>query len=777
MAKRISEIIMKLRLLILILIFGITAIGIYTISGLDIYTDFSDLLSKRDPYVEVYKAYRDTIGGANLLLTSVKVKEGDIFNKNTLEKIRYISKEMVKLKGVDRYKVLSIAEKKAKDIKADAWGIRSVPIMWPYVPENDEEIRKLKETIFANDAFYGALVSLDCKEALIIADFFEENVDYNKLFRNLRRIRETVEDENTVVSITGHPIHIGYVQSHIRDILYILGVTLVVIILIFYFYFRTKRGMILPLVSGFISAIWGLSIMKLMGFHLDPLILVIPFLVSSRASGHSAQIMKRFMEQIEEVKDVKVAAQKSIEYLLSPGLCSIITDAAGVVLIGIASIPLLDSIAMPCSLWFCATIINSLILTPILLSYIPARETFLNNQDRRDSGILDKLLSKLGYWIVDKGKWYTIVISVAIIIFTSFYFPKVKTGDIQPGSFILWPDSRYNIDAERISRDFPGAQYPLYIIFEGNVTDILKTSKFILSDVEKFQKYVFEHNPHVVGTESIVDFLKKVYMKYHEDDPKWQFIPRGFTQVGNFFYLTIASGDPGDFEKYVFKDDSSCNIIFYLSDKRGETIKSVINTIEYYINNKTKVPPEEGKYRLAGGVVGMELSINNAVNKALSRNLTLSFLVVFFFCLIFYRSLIAGGILVIHLIIANFITITYMVLKDIGFTVNTFPVISVALGIGVDYGIYYVSRLKDEWKLNRKNLDKVIVESMVTTGKANTFIATTMVGGIIFWSFSALRFQAEMGYLIALLLTIDLIGSLTLIPALISIIKPKFIEK
>ena len=154
-------------------------------------------------------------------------------------------------------------------------------------------MRKLKDTIFSNDSTYGTLVSVDCKAALIVADFFEEDIDYSELFEELQRIRKATEDENTIVSITGHPMHLGYVRSHVRDVLFILGVTVIAMLFLFYFYFRSKRGMILPMISAAISAIWGLAIIKLLGFHLDPLILVLPFLISTRSAGHTTQIVKR----------------------------------------------------------------------------------------------------------------------------------------------------------------------------------------------------------------------------------------------------------------------------------------------------------------------------------------------------------------------------------------------------------------------------------------------------------------------------------------------------
>ena len=782
MINLISKWVIKYRLFVLIILLLLTFGFCYYSTGLKVYTDFKDLLPSKHPYIEVYKSYRDVIGGANLLLIGIEVKNGNIFNPATLEKIKYISNEIEKFKGVDRYKILSIARRKVKDIKVGTWGIETHPIMWPDIPKNDEEMENMKRTVFSNDAFYGSLVSIDCKGAVVLADFFEEDIDYQEIFTKLKKMQKELEDENTVISITGHPMHLGYVRSHLYDVLYIFAVTVLVMVILFYFAFWSRRLMFLPLIAAAISACWGLAVMRFVGYHLDPLILVLPFLISAMAASHTHQVIKRFQEEFALVdsKEIdsetsKLIAQRTLEYMMLPGFVSIITDASGIILIGLAFIPILDSVALPCFIWAFITLVIAFMFSPIVLSYLPVKRDFLDIEIKDRA--INKFFRSLGLWIVARGKWYVIVVTVILVILTGYFATKAKVGDMQPGSAILWSDSRYNIDANKISGTFMGIQYPLYAIFEGKEFNMLKTSKYVCKDMEAFQKYVYENNPYVVGTDSVVDSLKKVFMKFHEDDPKWQYVPKSGVEMGNFFYFTVTSGDPGDWDRYVFNEDSSANVTLYLKDKKGETLRSVMKTVNDYIRNKSIIPSEEGKYRLAGGVAGVEFASNDSIEKSLQLNVFLSIAICFIFCAVFYRSIVAGIILVIHLQIANLVGLTYMVFRDVGFTVATFPVISVAMGLGVDYGIYVVSRVQDELKVKGKNLDEAIISALVTTGKAVVLICAVMIGGIIFWYFSALRFQAEMGFMIGLLLFVDMLGAVLLVPSLISVFKPKFLQQ
>ncbi len=183
---------------------------------LTISTNFNELLPQDHEYIKIHNEFRETFGGANFLVMMVSVKEGDIFNTKTLEKVRHITNELEKVPGVDRYKIISMASRKIKNPKITSWGMEATPLMWPEVPKTEQDMKKLKEAIYSNEAYYGSYVSFDSKKCLIFADFFEEELDYTKIKNELDRLRLETEDENTTVSIVGHPMHLGVVASYIE---------------------------------------------------------------------------------------------------------------------------------------------------------------------------------------------------------------------------------------------------------------------------------------------------------------------------------------------------------------------------------------------------------------------------------------------------------------------------------------------------------------------------------------------------------------------------------
>jgi hypothetical protein len=278
----------------------------------------------------------------------------------------------------------------------------------------------------------------------------------------------------------------------------------------------------------------------------------------------------------------------------------------------------------------------------------------------------------------------------------------------------------------------------------------------------------------VIDSLSMVDLIKKMSMQLREYHPKWEIVPDTFEDIGNFFYMLLTSADAGDFDKYITDNNQNGNLICYCKDRKGETIRQVIKKANDYTKKYSKL--EEGKYELGGGVVGVEAATNEVVERSEIWNLSLALLGVFLFCSINYRSMMAGLILVIPLAISNLFAFAYMGLFQIGLTVSTYPVSSVGIGLGVDFGLYFISRVLEE-REKTDNLRTIITETLKNNGKAVVIIAATLIIGLVSWRFSALRFQAEMGFLLAILLFFNALGALLLIPSLIVILKPKFVVK
>ena len=779
--KRFAEFVLKYRFMILIMILAITVFfGYEAATRLKISTNFSELLPQDHPYIKLHNEFSRQFGGANLLVIMVEVKEGDIFNTKTLSKVKYITEQLEQIPGVDRYKVLSIASLKMKDYKIDSWGMKTFPLMYPFIPKNEQEMKNLKHAIFSNEKYYGNYVSFDTKKTMIYADFFEEEMDYQGIYNALTKIKRATEDENTKICIVGHPMHLGVVANMTRTMNYIMAATFMVIMLLIFFFYRSIWAMLIVPISGVIALIWGVGFMALMNFNLDPLVFVIPFLIALMAFRHSNQLYNRYYEEYEKHGDSKAASRIIISSMFIPGLASILTDAFGMAVVGIVPIAVLRNISFSSAFASIVTVLIGLLLTPILLSYIPISAGFMKRmekvrlKDKERRGLGNHFADWLGPWIIGRGRFYIIAITLILLPFCYYWSERLIVGDAQVGSNLLWPTSQYNRDADEINRNLPLIS-PMYIAVLGKTQGSIK-DKQVLQDIERFGRYMLK-NSGAVSIQTMVGPLKTMGQKLHEDDPKWTSLPDSPTENDAFFTLATTDGDPGDMDKFIDVHEQYTNIVVFFKDKTGPTILKAIATAKEYIEKMARVTGK-AEYKLAAGVIGVEASINETVTANQLKTLLIALAGVYFFCALTYRSFAAGFILTIPLVVSNFMAFAYMAINQIGLSISTLPVSSVGIGLGVDYGIYLLSRIEEEKKREPSiSLNEALIRALQSYGKSIISIAGTLILGLLVWLLSGLKFQAQMGLMLAVILFLNCLGAIFLVPVLVLLFKPRFITK
>jgi predicted RND superfamily exporter protein len=769
--KRLATFILEKRLPLLIAISSVTLVFLFFFLRIEISTYFPDLLPQNHPYIKVHNQIRNIFGGSNQLVVMVQVRSGDIFNSTTLEKIKYITEELEGMPGVDKYKILSIASSKMKNLRVTTGQIRIQNVMYPEIPQTQEEIESLRERVYSDERVYGSFVSYDSKKALILADFFEEEIDYQVLFRELGRVRQETEDENHIINVAGEPMHLGYIWSYARYTVYIMVLTALVMLFLFYLYFRSKRAMILPVLASVVSGMWGLGFMALIGFNLDPLMLVLPFLFSAMAASHSVQVVKRYHEETERSRDPEEACKKTIAALFKPGLTGVCTDASAILVIAVIPLKVFQKISFCCVIWSLTTIGIAFILVPILLSYMPLPKKKSEFYGRG-------LLQRLGNWLGGRGKWYVLAIFILVTLVGYNFARNIYIGDIFPGSSILWPYHRYNKDAFRISLSMP-LLTPLYVIVNGEKDNAIGNPG-VLRGIQDFQRYMDKMPENrVLFSMSIVNPIPNFYMTMKEGNPHWLYLAYNDDILKYFFQQLLRMGNPGDWDFYIDGSESMANVVLYCREKTADTIEKVISRVKRYTttNNYKKYFEEaETKILLAGGAIGVQGAINEILKKYQVVTILLSFGIVFLFCGVSFRSVVAGIILTLPLVISNILAFAFMVVNKFTLTTSTLPVSAIGMGLGIDYGIYLVNRIKEESRTS-KDLHEGVCRALSTTGMAIFYIATTLVCGIIFWLFSPLMFQAQMGLVLVVLFLLNMIGALLFVPSIIFIFKPRFIFK
>ncbi|MCP4683291.1 MAG: MMPL family transporter [Desulfobacterales bacterium] len=289
-----------------------------------------------------------------------------------------------------------------------------------------------------------------------------------------------------------------------------------------------------------------------------------------------------------------------------------------------------------------------------------------------------------------------------------------------------------------------------------------------------------EESPDVGRTLSVADLLPRMYRSIYDGHPKWETLPQNKTEGYQLFNMLTISSAPGDYDLYFARDGSFANVIIWYKDHMGNTLRKAIEDVKGYIEDKKEMlTREDCTVKLASGNLGVLAAINETVEDSQLLNFALVMGVVFLLCSLTYRSVVAAIILLIPLNVTNIITLAIMRWLEIGLNINTLPVVSVGVGVGIDYGIYLLSRICEEFQTGGGEYSSVVATRAIkTTGKAIFFTASTMIMGVIFWYIlSSMKFQAEMGLLLALIMFINIFAALVLIPTMVNFFRPKFLGK
>lgn len=766
--RRLAATIVEKRAAILALIIAATLCFAYLSIKIEMYTAFADLLPADHPYIRVHNRFWKTFGGANVVLLSVEVSEGDIFTVPVLEKIKRLTEMIERTPGANNYQIFSIARQKVKDVRATAWGIEVAPIMWPDVPRSREEIERLRDNVYANPTIVGRLVSEDGKAALITAAFHEERLDYAALFHRVQQAITETQDSNTRIFAAGEPILYGWIYHHLTSIALIIALTCLSILAMLIVYYRNLNGVMIPLLSAAITFIWGTGFTALMGYNFEPLILVVPFLIAARTISHSIQFRERFFEELERYGDKEKAAVESAAGLIMPGSVSIVTDAIGLTVLLVAPMPILTKLAVAGSFWVLSNLVTVIILDPILCCYFPMPRQAAKGGEGH---WLEAPLRAMGRWCVAPlGRAAVIASFAAVILWSLYWYQFLTVGDSRPGSPLLWPESNYNQSVRHINEKFQGTDH-LYVIVEGQAESTMKAPQ-VLEKIEAFQRHMLR-SPHVGSSDSLVDLTRQINTVLHYNDPRWGLLPRSTDQVGGILMVAEHGSEPGDFDRWVNYNFQHGRVTLFLYDHKGDTLREVVARAGEFIE---KNPLEGAQFKLASGYAGVLAAANEVIARSDKLTLGLMLLAQLVFCALGFRSLVAGLLFVGVVLMSNTFGMALMAYWNVGLNVNTLPVISLGIGFGEDYGIYIVSRAIEEYRRHhRGDLNQALIEAVATAGKAVLYTAFLISASIAFWGFSPLRFQAEMGTQLLIILTMNMLGGLLLLPALIAWLKPRFV--
>lgn len=758
--------------LFLAIILGITALFAFQLPNLRVYTDFADLLPQENEFIRLHNDIRDTFGGANIVTVSVKARNGTIFSNEALAAIHHATQVVDELPGINHNLVTSITHRTARRVTVSETGaVVATPYYNPSAAEplTDAELEQLRIDVMADPRTYGLTVSPSLDAALIKGQLAEGDLDYHAIFDKLAALRADLSAKGFDVHVIGQPVIVGWMYTYMVEILQIFAATLVVMVGLLLAYFRRAYGVLMPVAAITVSTIWGLGWVVLLGINLDPLTLVIPFLISARALSHGVQKVERYFVELARTGDTRIAARAAFHALFRPGALGIVADAAGIFLLILGSIPLDHKLALYASLWALSIVPAVLLLVPLMLAVAPGPAPMI----RKEGTLTDRVLRAIGTYVSRIGAAKTnIAVAAALVIGAIALLPAIQIGESEPGSPLFYPDHDYNRASATINEAFPGSE-ELYIVARVAERGDLKRPD-VLQSIQDLQVHMMG-DPAVGGTKGIPDLIAQVNRLLHGNDPRWATIPSDSSYVGGLMFAYMASSPiPGALNEFVTPDERTANLVFFFKDHKGDTISTAIDRARTWIAQHGQDVPGLS-FHLAGGVIGVNAGINQAILHSNLLVVPVVLLVITLLTAISYRSVAAGAMMLSSMVFATLLTYAWFGITGAGLNINTVPVVAVGIGIGIDYSIYIMDRIRHQFGLSG-DLSRAIRETMMTTGRAISFTAFTLMFGVVMWVFlSSLRFQADAALLLCLMLVLNMAAAIFLVPAWTLLFRPAFI--
>ena len=770
MINKLSTFISKKPVFVAILLTIVTIIpGYYAYKGLSLKVVLEEMLPAGANNVELFLRFGEQFGGANTTLIEVKNKKGDIYNLEYLKKYKQIAEDVYYNEDTYRHLSQSLVLRKTKAISGGGGRVGVDALLWPDLPANEKDMTRMRQ--FVNKQYRGLQVSNDETSAIVIADFRDE-VDKLKVLNFFLDMREKYEGDSLEINFVGRPILLGYIYQSLDSVFNILAASILIIGIILFLYFRTWVGVFIPMFTATVATIWGLGGMGFVGYNLDPLLILLPAFIFAIVLSHGVQFTTRILDNIAacEVRpdDTRECTRAGLSLLLVPSTAAIITDAAGFGVLALVAIPSIESLAVICSLWL-LSVIPALIFAASIMCLIKPPKSH-----KTGSVILNKIW---GAVINMEDHAWTMIFATTLLLGAGIWYAGNLTVGDTKGSAILWPEARFNQDVDSINSRFSFLGTDMVQVYvEGEKDTMLDPT--VYHQTEAMDRYIFEHMQEVRPAISLVPIIKLVNSVLFEGDPSYALIPDTKEEVGFDIYMFRSRGEPGDFAVFTNKEWEIGNISFFLEDHSRPTIQKLRDNLDAFFANEKEVI-SDADFLYMGGQVGIVEALNEEIVNSNIKTMIAIACVIFFCIVLYYRSVTTGLVLLFSLATANSLTYAFMAWKEVGLNVSTLPLAALGVGLGVDYGIYMIDRIKEEYQnLEIKSVHEAVHRAFLTAGNAIFITAITMIAPLLPWAFaSPLRFQAEMGMLLAMVLFMNMMGSLLFVPAALTAFRPKALFK
>jgi predicted RND superfamily exporter protein len=737
-------------------------------TGIELNASYGKMIPTNHEFVVNYLANKgdlSTLG--NAVRIAVENAEGSIFEQEYMETLRRMNDEIYLLPGVDRPFMKSLWTSATRWTAVTEEGLEGgtvVPHDYDGSPRSLEQVRANVE----RSGEIGQLVAGNFKSSLIFVPLLDidhktgEALDYHDFSQRIEQIRDKYQNQRVRIYITGFAKVVG---DLIDGLLQMLGFFLITVLLAgatLYWFTRCVRSTLLVVACSLVAVLWQFGLVTLLGYALDPYSVLVPFLVFAIGMSHGAQKMNGIMQDVGRGAHKVVAARRTFRRLFTAGLTALLCDAVGFAVLRMIEIKVIQELALIASIGVAVLIFTNLILLPILLSFTGvSRKAARRSLRAEQAGI-----AGAGHWLWASLVRFTrkplatvsVILGLGMGVGGYLVSTQLQVGDLDPGAPALRPESRYNRDNAFMVENY-AASSDIFVVMIKTQED--RCSRYETLSLVDQLGWELEQLPGVEATNSLAKLSRILSAGYNEGNFKWIGLVPNNAVLGG-----VQSRAPREML------NTTCSLLtlyVYLTDHKAETLTRVVDAVQTYV---ARHPAPEAEFKLAAGNAGIEAATNIVVKQASREMMFWVYGAVIILCLITFRSWRAVVAAVLPLILTSILCESLMVFLGMGIKVSTLPVIALGVGIGIDYALYVLSVILVGMR-NGESLSRAYYRALLFTGRVVLLTGATLAIGVALWFFSPIKFQADMGILLAFMFLWNMLGALVLLPALACFLLPR----
>lgn len=787
MLRRYVQFVVNRPKLVIVLVLAVTAVLAINIGKVRVVLDVDAQLPPEHPLVKIGNRIQKTFGGKYRSIVGVYPKRGTVYTPEILGKIQRITEKIQNIPGVKDRSITSLMSDKVHYIESIPDGIEITQLA-DGIPQNAEEMNRLRERALDSPNVKDLLVSPDGTSARIGIDFddFNQAGGAEGFYLKLERILEAERDANVDILSAGTATYLYWLMYYTRRISALFALALIMVGFLHYRAFRTLQGMFIPLVTALMGVVWAMGLMGWIRAPLDPWNAMTPILLLAVGAGHSVQILKRYYEEYARLKSIHpewtlVDANREAVIEATTKVGAVMLTAGTIASLSFASLatlgtPSIKNFGICVSFGILAALVVEMTFIPSLRVLMKPPTEKQTERERREE-FFDPLLRGMANLIRQKKEKWVLAISLGLIIGALFGLGRLRTGNnfseffFEANAFMKLFETHGFMEGFRMLQKKTGAGATIEVLVETSENEGMKNPDTIRR-MDQLAQYISAQKADIVKVLSIVDLFKTLKRTFEKKDKSSQALPASREEIAQYLFFYELGGSTADIDRLIDPDRKQA-VIF--ATARSDDLP-VCKRIMDAINQEGKKIFAGSKARaMVGGQMANLVAVDETIVKGKINNLIQIAVITTLLTSLVLRSIVGGLLVLLPLGCAALINLGLMGWAGILLSMSTATISAIAVGIGADYAIYFIFRVREELK-RTPDLREATAIALMTSGKAIAYVATAIAGGYLCLTFSLFKVHVLLGILVALTMVTTCLGTVAFLSSVLVLVKPRFLS-